>query len=529
MSPEAPGNLVALDISSDGAGFKCHVERYDPVEVHAGFLRVSWNAITRPAGYEPVAGGAAYVHAPPGFQSSSYDARPDIAGPRLAWFDKVFGDGLMLIAVLPYGHALPSIHDSDPPPVAAKLHDGRMAIYWLIAERTRISWRLEVIDAGQIPALCSALNQQASEQDLQRRSNPVNFVNHAATRQYPAGVRPDGELAGFHDLCAWIGERGGDEAQISFTGVLLTFLVAKHPIADWFRKYVRTRKIDVTEMLSSKGFPSLDALKTLAAAYKGSPETMSKKPWTPSAREVLTASDALAQRVGGERCAIGIRHVMGAYCGFHYPNHEAQLRRWGFDLQEWLAEYRTLLTTVDLSPSERVGWHTLFKEMGIVDRDGARKPQASEPAVDARPAGWDIFIAHAGSEKISAEQLYDRLEAGGYRVFLDARSLKPGDFWDLEIPRALATSRIVVVLLASGYESAHYLRAEIAQTINRARQTGSPRVVPVYIDGLRPDVEPPYGLGVVHAVDARALGGLGAVAGQLEALLPMSSRSTGSS
>jgi hypothetical protein len=167
--------------------------------------------------------------------------------------------------------------------------------------------------------------------------------------------------------------------------------------------------------------------------------------------------------------------------------------------------------------------------MGIVDRDGARKPQASEPAVDARPAGWDIFIAHAGSEKTSAEQLYDRLEAGGYRVFLDARSLKPGDFWDLEIPRALATSRIVVVLLASGYESAHYLRAEIAQTINRARQTGSPRVVPVYIDGLRPDVEPPYGLGVVHAVDARALGGLGAVAGQLEALLPMSSRSTGSS
>src|SRR5215207_1786076 len=154
MSPEAPGNLVALDISSDGEGFVCRVERYDPIKDHPLFLRVSWNAITRPPGYEPVAGGAAYVDAPPGFEHTSYEARPDIAGPRLGWVDKVFGDGLMLIAVLPYGHALTSAQDADPPPVAAKLHDGRMALYWLVSERTRISWRLEPVQTGQIPALC---------------------------------------------------------------------------------------------------------------------------------------------------------------------------------------------------------------------------------------------------------------------------------------------------------------------------------------------------------------------------------------
>jgi hypothetical protein len=520
MSPEAPGNLVALDISSDEAGFTCRVERYDPIDLDAGFLRVSWNAITRPPGYEPVAGGAAYVDAPPGFEHRSYEARPDIAGSRLAWLDKVYGDGLMLIAVVPYGHALTSVDDADPPPVAAKLHDGRMAVYWLIAERTRISWHLEVVQTGQIPALCSALNEQAGRRHGRPIANPVNFVNHAAARHYPAGVRPDDELARFHDLTAWIGERGGDEAQISFTGVLLTFLIAADPISQWFRDYVRTRSIDVAEMLSSKGFASLAALETLAAAYTPSGATMSKKPWTPSAREVLTASDALAQRVGGEGCAIGIRHLMGAYCHFHYPNHEAQLRRWGFDLEDWLAEYRKLLTTAELPPSERAGWHALFKEMGIVDRGGARKPQASDPVADARPAGWDIFIAHASSDRTSAEQLYDRLEAGGHRVFLDARTLKPGDFWDLEIPRALATSRIVVVLLASGYESAHYLRAEIAQTINHAREKGSPRVVPVYTDGpLRAGVDPPYGLGVVQAIDARAVGGFAAVADQLAALL----------
>jgi TIR domain len=521
MSPEAPGNLVALDISCDASGFACRVERYDPTDAHARFLRVSWNAIARPPGYEPVAGGAAYVDVPPGFDHRTYEARPDIAGPRLAWLDKVFGDGLMLIAVLPYGHALPSFHDADPPPVAAKLHEGRMVIYWLLAERTMTTWRMEVVDAGRIPTLCSALNQEASRQDRRPLSAPVSFINHAATRQYPPGLRADEAMVRFHDLCAWIGERGGDEAQISFTGVLLTFLVADDPISRWFQNYVGKRNIAVADMLSSKGFASQASLETLAAAYAPSGATMGKKPWTPSAREVLTASDALAQRVGGDGCAIGLRHVMGAYCHFHYHNHEAQLRRWGFDLPDWLSEYRKLLKTSDLSPAERAGWHALFKEMGITDRDGARNPQPSDPAVAATPAGWDIFIAHASSDKASAEQLYDRLEAGGHRVFLDARTLKPGDFWDLEIPRALATSRIIVVLVASSYESAHYLRAEIAQVINRARQTGSPRVVPVYVDGLLPaGVDPPYGLGVVQAIDARAAGGLGAVAAQLEGLLP---------
>jgi hypothetical protein len=520
MPPEAPGNLVALDVTSDAISFVCRVERYDPTGASSGFLRVSWNAIARPPGYEPVAGGAVYVDVPPGFEHRIYEARPDVAGSSLAWLDKVFGDGLMLIVILPYGHALPSFYDADPPPVAAKLHEGRMAIYWLHTERTRTTWRMEVVEARRISVLCSELNQEASRQDRRPRLMSIEIVNHAATRHYPPGLRPEEEMIRFHDLCAWIGERGGDEAQVSFTGVLLTFLVAADPISRWFQNYMAKRNIAVDDMLSSKGFASRASLETLAAAYTPSGATMRKKPWTPSAREVLTASDALSQRVGGEGCAIGIRHLMGAYCHFHYPNHEAQLRRWGFDLDDWLSEYRKLLQTTDLSPAERAGWHALFKEMGITERDVPRGPRQTDHAVAARPGGWDIFIAHASTDKASAEQLYDRLAAGGHRVFLDARSLKLGDFWDLEIPRALATARMMVVLIASSYESAHYLRAEIAQAIDQARTTGSPRVVPVYIDGPLPSgMVPPYGLGVVQAIDARAVGGLGAVADQLDRFL----------
>lgn len=522
MSPEAPGNLVVLDVRAEQNGFVCHVERYDPVDPNAGFLRVSWNAVSRPSGYEGVAGGTAYVEVPPGFEFREYDAAPDSLRERLGWIDKVFGDGLMLIVRLPYGFAVPGFSDADPRPVAAKAHDGRMVLYWLLSDRTRVTWRQERVDPERVPALCGTITDDAARLERGSVHQPVVFSNPAAAHHYPAGVRPDEALVGFHDLCAWIGEKGGDDAQVSFTGILLTFLVASDPISRWFQDYATRRPIAIGEILLSKGFTSIDALRGLAEAHVRAAGPMTKRPWTPSAREVLTASDALAQRVGGEGAPIGIRHVMGAYCHFHYPNHEAQLRRWRFDLDDWLAEYRTCLESLDMTSAERAGWFRLFKELGLPERARAA-PRTPEAIAGSEPAGWDIFIAHAGPDKAIAEQLCDRLEEGGHRVYLDARRLRPGDFWDVELPRALATSRVFTVLVSANYETAHYLQDEVVAAINRARRNGTPRVVPVYLDGLPPlGTDPPYGLGRIQSIDVRAVGGLSGVASKIGALLPAS-------
>ena len=515
MSPEAPGNLVVLDLRSEQDGFVCRVERYDPADPSAGYLRVSWNAVTRPVGYEPVAGGAVYVEVPAGFDHREYDAAPDVVGERLGWIDKVFGDGLMLVVRLPYGFGMLGFRDAEPGPMAAKAHDGRMVLYWLLPTRTRVTWRQERVDPQRVPALCGAITNDAARREP---AHPVHFSNPPAARDYPAGVRPDEDLVAFHDLCAWIGEKGGDDAQVSFTGILLTFLAASDPISRWFSDYVARRRIAIGEILESKGFQSIEEVRKLAAAYVRADGPMTKPPWTPSAREVLTSSDALAKRVGGEGAPMSIRHVMGAYCHFHYPNHDAQLRRWGFDLSDWLAEYRKCLGSLDVTPVERAGWFRLFRELGLPEPDQtARTP---EPMVGNEPAGWDIFIAHAGPDKAFAEQLCDRLEEGGHRVFLDARRLQPGDFWDVELPRALATSQVVAVLVSENYATAHYLREEVADAINRARQKGKPRVVPVYLNGQPPaGTSAPYGLGVIHSIDARDAGGLSGVASQIGALL----------
>jgi hypothetical protein len=134
-------------------------------------------------------------------------------------------------------------------------------------------------------------------------------------------------------------------------------------------------------------------------------------------------------------------------------------------------------------------------------------------------ASWDFFLAHAGADTRDAEALYDLL-APDFRVFLDKRSLAPGDEWDLSIARAQRAARVTVVLVSSRYESAYYLREEIAAAIQLAGTTpDAHRVVPVFLDGWPAEASAvPHGLRIRNAIDAKAAGGMLGVAGELRKL-----------
>lgn len=133
---------------------------------------------------------------------------------------------------------------------------------------------------------------------------------------------------------------------------------------------------------------------------------------------------------------------------------------------------------------------------------------------------WDLFLAHAGNDAAPAEVLYDLL-ATKHRVFLDKRNILLGDDWDLTISRAQRAARITVVLVSNKYPNAYYLREEIAAAIDMARKDpDGHRVVPVFLDGWPSDQAGiPYGLRLKHGIDAKAVGGMSAVAGALEVLL----------
>lgn len=133
---------------------------------------------------------------------------------------------------------------------------------------------------------------------------------------------------------------------------------------------------------------------------------------------------------------------------------------------------------------------------------------------------WDFFIAHAGADKRTAEEVYDHLQSDS-RVFLDSRCLMLGDDWDTELAAAQQKSLVTVVLISAKTEAAYYQREEIAAAIALAREdTKKHRVVPVFLDRESgQDNKIPYGLRVKHGLTISSSFPLKSVAASLLNLL----------
>src|ERR1700736_2095849 len=124
---------------------------------------------------------------------------------------------------------------------------------------------------------------------------------------------------------------------------------------------------------------------------------------------------------------------------------------------------------------------------------------------------WDFFIAHAGPDASTAEALHDLL-SGSAKVFLDSRSLRLGDDWDLELSKAQRQSFITIVLVSSKTDAAYYQRVEIGSAIKLAReQPERYRVVPVALDEM-PD---PYVLNLKNGLSLSNAGSLENIAFRL--------------
>lgn len=108
---------------------------------------------------------------------------------------------------------------------------------------------------------------------------------------------------------------------------------------------------------------------------------------------------------------------------------------------------------------------------------------------------YDFFVAHPGPAMDTAESLYKRLHnVEGARAFLDKASIGEGTSWAGELESALRNSRIAVLLLTPGVDSAFYVNEEILRAIAYYRESGTPLIVPVYLEGTAPGPDSPYGL-----------------------------------
>jgi hypothetical protein len=136
------------------------------------------------------------------------------------------------------------------------------------------------------------------------------------------------------------------------------------------------------------------------------------------------------------------------------------------------------------------------------------------------PTAPDIFLIHAGPDTPIAEKLYDLLSSS-HNVFLDSKCLQPGDVWPDVLQRVTKNARMSVIIVSRNTGPAFYEQSEIVSAIQSFRETKR-RLVPVYVGG-KPgkEIEFPYGLNVVHGIEADP-SNLQPVAAKLRQLLTVS-------
>ena len=133
---------------------------------------------------------------------------------------------------------------------------------------------------------------------------------------------------------------------------------------------------------------------------------------------------------------------------------------------------------------------------------------------------WECFIAHAGTDKTSAETLFDFLKPHA-RVFLDSRCLLLGDDWDRKTSRGakICTSHRCPHLIEYGQGVLPKKRNSCCHCTRTANEELH-RVVPVYLDDeIAGSSSVPYGLRLKHGITTSDEPGLDGVADRLLELL----------
>ena len=144
---------------------------------------------------------------------------------------------------------------------------------------------------------------------------------------------------------------------------------------------------------------------------------------------------------------------------------------------------------------------------------------STEPSSAGEPA-YDVFLAYPSPSRPHARAIFDALSEAGYRVFMDVASLRPGDQWNVEIPRAQRHSRCTLVLLSKSTDAAFYQGAEVVEAIRLMRNSVH-RVIPVYLEGQEALGESvPYGLPPLQGIDLGSGRGPSELVTELARVLP---------
>lgn len=96
-----------------------------------------------------------------------------------------------------------------------------------------------------------------------------------------------------------------------------------------------------------------------------------------------------------------------------------------------------------------------------------------------------IFLSHATEDKPVVREIYNRLRIDGFEPWLDIKDLLPGQEWQLEIPKAVKGSDLVLVCLSkNAVTKTGYIHKEIKFALDAAdeRPEGTIFLIPLCLE-----------------------------------------------
>jgi len=108
------------------------------------------------------------------------------------------------------------------------------------------------------------------------------------------------------------------------------------------------------------------------------------------------------------------------------------------------------------------------------------------PTSNPSPRPLRVFLCHASTDKPAVRDLYQRLSQEGFiQPWLDEEDLVPGQDWQLEIPKAVRTSDVVLVCLSpQSITKAGYVQKEIKFALDVADEQpeGTIFLIPIRLE-----------------------------------------------
>jgi hypothetical protein len=109
----------------------------------------------------------------------------------------------------------------------------------------------------------------------------------------------------------------------------------------------------------------------------------------------------------------------------------------------------------------------------------------------------DVFISHSSKDKPIADAICTNLEVAGIRCWIAPRDIAPGEDWPTAITKAIAQSRVMVLVFSANSNSSEDVSRELMLAASSKLV-----IVPFKIENVEPEPGKQYYLARTHWLDA---------------------------